>query len=378
MQNLNYYVLWKKNNKMILNYFDMYYNKLIWYLKNISDKNILKVEIENLLNTDNNRKFILNADISSLINFIHKELIELKPQYLWDVNIYIKKIQKEINIFIKEGIDSKNLTMNIWQKIAWTNIRLTNVDNNPYNSLEAHPEHKDLWAISGNWWEKSESEWLEIYQKTFNLLKKIDSWIYEELNQIITKIIPLWTSRWVHNSASYKECVGHLYMWYTIDSDKPEINNLEAIIHESSHNKLNLIMQFDPIVLNDKTEKYYSAIRPDARHIHGIFLGYHAFAPTMYIMMKAYKDWYFWEDMHWFEKIVLYYIKTKLLQKMIKKYALLTDLWKEISVEIDYVIGLMDKIMKELKPSDDIIKKSKAMQIKHFNEVRKNYPNLEY
>jgi HEXXH motif-containing protein len=55
----------------------------------------------------------------------------------------------------------------------------------------------------------------------------------------------------MHNSASYKECIGHLYMGYTIDSDKPEINNLEAIIHESSHNKLNLLLHFDPIVLND-------------------------------------------------------------------------------------------------------------------------------
>jgi len=48
----------------------------------------------------------------------------------------------------------------------------------------------------------------------------------------------------------------------------PEINNLEAIIHESSHNKLNLIMQFDEVLLNTREEIYYSAIRPDARHIH--------------------------------------------------------------------------------------------------------------
>ncbi|MBT3728682.1 hypothetical protein HOF65_01215 [bacterium] len=45
----------------------------------------------------------------------------------------------------------------------------------------------------------------------------------------------------------------------------PEINNLEAIIHESSHNKLNLILQFDPLLLNPRIEKYYSSIRPDAR-----------------------------------------------------------------------------------------------------------------
>jgi HEXXH motif-containing protein len=51
-------------------------------------------------------------------------------------------------------------------------------------------------------------------------------------------------------------------------NDTPEIYNLEAIIHESSHNKINLIKQFDPIMLNDIEEKYYSAIRPDARPIH--------------------------------------------------------------------------------------------------------------
>lgn len=377
MQNLNYYVLWKKDNQMISTYFDKYYDKLLSDLKNISNKDILKIEIQNLLNT-NNRDFILNADISSLINLIYKELIENTPQYLWDIDIYIKKLQKEINIFLQEGINSKNLTINIWEKIVWTNIKLTNIDNNPYNSQEAHPEHKQWWAISGNWWEKSEGDWLEVYEKTFNLLKKLDEWIYEELNQIITKIIPLWTAKWMHNSASYKECVGHLYMWYTIDSDKPEINNLEAIIHESSHNKLNLIMQFDPIVLNDKIEKYYSAIRPDARHIHWIFLGYHAFAPTMYIIMKAYRDWHLWNDVHWLEKIVLYHIKTKFLQKMIKKYAKLTDLWKEIRAEIDYVIDNMDKIMKELNPSSEIIKRSKERQIMHFQEVNKNYPHLEY
>jgi len=109
------------------------------------------------------------------------------------------------------------------------------------NKQEAHPEHIKEWAISWNWWEKTEKEWLWVYEKSFNLLKQLDEWIYDELNQIITKIIPLWTAEGMHNSASYKECVGHLYMWYTIDAETPEINNLEAIIHESSHNKLNAI-----------------------------------------------------------------------------------------------------------------------------------------
>ena len=167
-------------------------------------------------------------------------------------------------------------------------------------------------------------------------------------------------------------------MWYTIDSDNPEINNLEAIIHESSHNKLNLIMQFDPIILNTKEEKYYSAIRPDARHIHWVFIGYHAFAPTMYILMKAYKNWYFWKNEFWLEKIVLYHIKTKFLQKVIKKYAKLTQLWLEISEEIDYVISEMDNIVKLLNPSKDIINRARNRQIEHFKQVNIKYPYLEY
>jgi HEXXH motif-containing protein len=61
-------------------------------------------------------------------------------------------------------------------------------------------------------------------------------------------------------------------MSYTINADNPALNNLEAIIHESSHNKINLIMQFDTIILNTREETYYSPYRPDARHIYGIYL----------------------------------------------------------------------------------------------------------
>ena len=364
--NLKFYVLWTKNSPLLKEYLEKYYQKLIIDLEKIQ-KESKSNNINKLLNTDN-KKFILNADISVLIQSI---ILDNNKQSF-------KKLEKEINIFLKEWIDSPNLTINKWKKIYWTNIKLTNIDNNPYAIFDIHPDHNKNWVTAWNRGEKSEKEWLDTYEKTFNLLKQLDKGIYDELNQIITKIIPLWTSKWVHNSASYKECIWHLYMGYTIDSWQPEINNLEAIIHESSHNKLNLIKQFDPILENDYTEKYYSAIRPDARHIHWVFLWYHAFAPTMYIIMKAYKDWYLWSWWIWLDKIVLYYIKTKFLQKVIKKYWKLTKIWKEISHEIDYVITLMDKLFKEINPSKDVIERAKDKQKQHFNEVNKNYPYLEY
>jgi HEXXH motif-containing protein len=72
--------------------------------------------------------------------------------------------------------------------------------------------------------------------------------------------------------------------------EQPELSNLEAIIHESSHNKLNLLFHFDPLILNSLDENYYSPFRPDARHLKGVFLAMHAFVPTIYILMKAYKN----------------------------------------------------------------------------------------
>lgn len=373
---LNYYVLWSDNNTMLNSYIDKYYDKLILIIKNLIDKWILVNEFSKLIKSDN-KTFILNTDQSSIINLLNKEIILKKPQYLWDINKYLSELSIQINIFLSEWINSENLIMNKWTKIYWTNISITLDDNNPYNVFNAHPDHKNTWWYI-SYWVKTEDEWLKIYEKTFSLLKKVDTWIYSELNKIIKKIIPLWTSVWVHNSASYKEAIWHLYLWYTISSDMPEINNLEAIIHESSHNKLNLIMQFDEVVLNTKEEIYYSAIRPDARHIHWVFIWYHAFAPTMYIIMKAYYEWFFWENKYWLEKIVLYHIKTKFLQKVIKKYAKLTPLWEEISKEIDFVISNMDILLKKLNPWVDIISRAKDLQIKHFNEVNLNYPYLKY
>ena len=38
----------------------------------------------------------------------------------------------------------------------------------------------------------------------------------------------------------------------------------------------------------------------------------------------------------------------------------------------------MDDLIKKLNPSKELIKLTKEKQIKHFNDVNKNYPHLEY
>ncbi len=376
MQNLKYYVLWKKDSKLLKEYFQKYYIKLQSYLKELKQKDILTWEIDKLLTVDN-RDFILNADQASLIHLIYSNIIKKEELYIGNTDLYIDRLRNEIGVFLSEWIDSPNLVQNKGSKIPGTDIRITTNDNNPFWPHLFHPEYNTTWWGLW-WWKKAEKEWLDIYEKSVDLLKEVDDWIYEELIQVITKIIPLWTAEWYHNSASCREAVWHLYMWYTIDSENPEIENVEALIHEYSHNKLNLLLQEDPIILNDKTEKYYSAIRPDARHIHWIFLWYHAFAPTMYILMKSYLKWYLPKSNNSLEKVVLFHIKTKFLQKVIKKHAKLTNMWKEISKEIDYLIEKMDVLLKQMNSSKEIILKAKKKQIEHFNGVVREYPHLEY
>ena len=166
-------------------------------------------------------------------------------------------------------------------------------------------------------------------------------------------------------------------MWYTLWIDQPELSNLEAIIHESSHNKLHLLFQFDKIILNSMEENYYSPFRPDARHVKGVFLAIHAFVPTIYILMKAYKNWSIRSE-HWLEKIVLYYIKNKITYKVLKKYADFTELGENIMTEIYYVMRLTDSVFQSLNIDKSIIHNAIYREKEHFEEVNKNYPNFKY
>jgi hypothetical protein len=71
-------------------------------------------------------------------------------------------------------------------------------------------------------------------------------------------------------------------------------------------------------------------------------------------------------------------MKTKILQRVIKKYAKLTKIGEEVSEEIDYVILKMDILIKEMNISKKMLMQAKERQKEHFFEVNMNYTNLEY
>ncbi len=372
--NVNYYVLWKKSNQILTFYLDRYYTKLLHQLGEFQLNWILNYEITLLLQKEN-KDFLLSPDISSIVIHIHRELIQWTKQNLWNSSFFIDILKREILFFLEGNIDS--LSLSKWAKIYGTDIRLTTVDNNPYNGNDSHPDHTMSGWVLG-WGDASEQEWLGIYERTFEILKQADEWVYDELNQIIKKIIPLGTAKGVHNSASYKECIGHLYMWFTTDSLKPEMNNLEAIIHESSHNKLNLIMQFDPLILNNFEELFYSPYRPDARHIHGVYLWVHALSATVYVLLRSYVRGLFGNDLYWLEKIVLFHLKNKIWMKVLDKFLNATPLWMEILDEMKYVIYLSDILIRKIGPSENLLNQAKERQKEHFSQVNKNYSYLQY
>ena len=351
---------------MLADYLDKYYYLLLEKLKTI----ITDDKYNTFLTQDNTKGFLINWDISSLIN----RLIELRNHNFPDEDNIESILNNEINIFLYW--DKSELISKKWKNILNTDIKITLDDVNPYAKYNAHPKHKENWWIVW-WWEKTEDEWIDVYSKTFKLLKTVDEGFYDELNTIIQKIIPLWTTYNVHNSASHKPCIGHLYMWYSLWVDQPELSNLEAIIHESSHNKLHLLFQFDDIILNSMEENYYSPFRPDARHVKWVFLAVHAFVPTIYILMKAYKNGSIKSE-HWLEKIILFYIKNKITYKVLKKYAQFTELWEEIMKEVYYVMILTDQVFKSLNVERNIISNAINKEKEHFSEVNKNYPNFKY
>ena len=368
---LNYYVLGKKNNEMLKGYNEKYYNILYSKIKFLISQGYIDKDYDKkIINFE--KTFILNPDVASLINYIHS-------QSMWwflsfeDDNV--KLLNKEFYNYDQWNFD--NLTMNKWDKITWTDIRLTALDNNPYADYDAHPDHakEGVWIW---WWNLSKDKWFETYEKVYSLLKELDEWIFDELNFMINKIIPLSTSKYKHNSASYKECVWHLYMWYTLNSPIPELPILEALIHESSHNKLNLINQVKTFMYNNYAHEYYSPYRPDARHIHGVFLWVHAFAPTVYVLLSAYEKWYIWNDKSWLEKLLLYHMKNKYAISVLSRYGDFSSIWKEIMQEIKYVIWLSDNIISKLNIDIRLNKNVKEKFKIHLQDVKTKYKWLKY
>ncbi len=161
-------------------------------------------------------------------------------------------------------------------------LTLSLVDNNPQSDLEAHPEKSGNAVDLG---ERPISEWLGALREALGLVERFLPRIDREIRLVAHQIIPVGYHSERHMSASYLEVIGNIYMTL-----HPDVLTLaEAIVHEFSHNKLNMLFSLDAVLENAFSPLFPSPVRPDPRPLHGVLLAVHAFLPVerMYERMAA-------------------------------------------------------------------------------------------
>ncbi len=147
------------------------------------------------------------------------------------------------------------------------------MDNNPRSDVEAHPEKPGNAVDLG---EHSVEAWQTAIREALSLIQEHLPEIYGEIELVIQQVIPVGYDDERHMSASFQEVVGTVYM-----SLHPDPMTLaEAIVHEFSHNKLNMLCTLAPVMENAFSPLYPSPLRPDLRPLHGVLLAVHAFLPV--------------------------------------------------------------------------------------------------
>ncbi len=152
-------------------------------------------------------------------------------------------------------------------------IVLSVVDDNPLSALEAHPDKSGNAVDLGD---RPLSDWLAALGCAFALVEAYAPAIREETSFVLQQIVPVGAHEEKHLSASYREAIGTIYL----SLHPSDMTMTEAIVHEHSHNKLNAVLELDPILENSPDERFASPVRPDARPIFGVLLAVHAFLPV--------------------------------------------------------------------------------------------------
>jgi HEXXH motif-containing protein len=192
-----------------------------------------------------------------------------------------------------ESLDLAALARGIdhpWLERPYREVRgsivLALADNNPLSGIEAHPDKKrpNTVDLGGH----DEQEWLASLRGALATIERYLPGTSADIDVVLQQIVPTGFDAQTHSSCSYQEDIGTIYM-----SLHPQpMTMAEAIIHEVSHNKLNALLDLDPILENGPNERYASPVRPDPRPLHGVLLAVHAFMPVarLYERMTASVD----------------------------------------------------------------------------------------
>ncbi len=321
-----------------------------------------KNQIDSDIPTDD---FLLYPDIHSLL-LVNNRILDTQKEYISVLHKKWVEYKNQWNIFLE----------NPTEYVHETNILVTLDFQNPDINQSFHPDHRKN-QVAITFWTIQPHDWRILFEKAFSIVRSVSPGFLAEIDLLIRKIIPFDVSYQVHNSGSYKDAIGHLLMSYPTGIDNPELVLLEAILHEYNHNKLNLILQTERLLFNDYSEKYYSPYRPDARHIHGVYLWVHAIAGAYWVILNAHVSWILTLDASWKRKALLHILKNALALRVIDKYALLSPLWREILEDIRSVQKECFWFLKQIDISREEGASLKEELRRHYEEVRKNYPHLQ-
>ncbi len=152
-------------------------------------------------------------------------------------------------------------------------VRLALADDSPLAEHETHPDKAGNALDLGG---KSDNEWAGAMRAGLELVRTGVPAVADEIELLIQQLVPVGFDAHSHLSASYQEMIGTIYL-----SLHPEPMTLaEALIHEHSHNKINMLWTMAPVIENAFAPNYPSPFRPDERPLHGVLLGVHAFLPV--------------------------------------------------------------------------------------------------
>lgn len=152
-------------------------------------------------------------------------------------------------------------------------LALALADDNPLASVEAHPDKSGSGLDLG---EAPAERWLASLEASLAMVERALPVLREELELVLSTIVPVGTHDQRHLSASYREALGTIYL-----SLHPQVLTMaEAVVHEAQHNKLHAVLMEDPLLQNGPDERYPSPVRPDPRPLLGVLLAVHAFVPV--------------------------------------------------------------------------------------------------
>lgn len=152
-------------------------------------------------------------------------------------------------------------------------LLLATVDNNPLRMLEAHPDKLGNAIDLGG---QPLERWQQSLRAALGLVDEHLPELGQEIQLLMQLLIPVGYDPEKHLSASYAEAIGTAYL--TLHPDP--MTMAEALIHEFSHNKLNLLWTLDEVLKNAFEPLFSSPVRPDPRPLHGVMLAVHAFVPV--------------------------------------------------------------------------------------------------